>query len=115
MPNNASARRDKDKKKKDKKKKKDPKPLHKEDKASQDSSSLSPSVAGKDEASLDKGFLSLSSDRMEEAAENSDSEHLKRVLRVEHARDTTIQARTDGSAQEVSGGDPKCQSIGVKG
>ena len=90
MPNNASARRDKDKKKKDKKKKTDPKPLHKEDKASQDSSSLSPSVAGKDEASLDKGSLSLSSDRMEEAAEISDAEHLKRVLRVEHSQDTTI-------------------------
>jgi hypothetical protein len=89
MPNNASARRDKDKKKKDKKKKKDPKPLHKEDNASQDSNSLS--VAGKDETRLD---LSFSLDRMEEAiqeyatgeaAEDSGSEHMKKkkVLRVE--------------------------------
>jgi hypothetical protein len=93
MPNNANARREKDKKKKDKKKKTDPKPLHKEDKASQDSSSLSPSVAGKDEASLDKISLSLSSDRMRSSADISDAEHQKRLLLMEHARDTTTLER----------------------
>jgi hypothetical protein len=101
MPNNASARRDKDKKKKDKKKKKDPKPLHKEDNASQDSSPLSHAVAGKDESSLD---LSFSLDRMEEAiqecatgeaAEDSDSEHMRKVLRVKHSRATTMDERLD--------------------
>ncbi len=45
MPNNSSARREKDKKKKDKKKKTDPPPLHKEDKASVDSSTLSLSLS----------------------------------------------------------------------
>jgi hypothetical protein len=96
MPNNAS---DKDKKKKDKKKKTDPKPLHKEDDASQDSSPLSRSVAGKDESSLD---LSFPLDRMEEAiqehatgeaAEDSDSEQMKKVLRVEHSRAITVDER----------------------
>jgi hypothetical protein len=72
MPNNASARRDKDKKKKDKKKRTDPKLLHKEDKASQDSSSLSPSVAEKGEASLDKISLSLSSDSKRTSADSLD-------------------------------------------
>ena len=56
MPNNASARRDKDKKKKDKKKKDnkktDPPPLHKEDTASADSSTLSLSVTDKAEQDL---------------------------------------------------------------
>jgi hypothetical protein len=46
MPNNSNARREKDKKKKDKKKKTDPSPLHKEDKAGADSSTLSSSSAG---------------------------------------------------------------------
>jgi hypothetical protein len=41
MPNNSNARREKDKKKQDKKKRTDPTPLHKEDKSSADSSSLS--------------------------------------------------------------------------
>ncbi len=41
MPNNANARREKEKKMKDKKKRTVPPPLHKEDKASMDSSSLS--------------------------------------------------------------------------
>ncbi len=48
MPNNSSARREKDKKNKDKKKKTDPPPLHKEDKASTNSRTLSLSFAGAD-------------------------------------------------------------------
>ena len=52
MPNNSNARQ----KKKDKKKTVPP-PLHKEDKASVDSISLS--LAGKDKASVDSTFLSL--------------------------------------------------------
>ncbi len=58
MPNNASARREKDKKKKDKKKKTDPPHLHKEDKTSVDSSSLS--LVAKDKASVDCSSSSLS-------------------------------------------------------
>ncbi len=95
MPNNASARREKDKKKKDKKKKTDPKPLHKEDKASQDSSSLSPSIAGKDEASLVKNSLSLPSDGVRTRAGSLDAEHQRGRLLMEHVRNTTTQERTD--------------------
>ena len=58
MPNNAEARRVKDKKKKDKEKKTDPSHLHKEDKASMDSSSFS--LAAKDKASVDSSSSSLS-------------------------------------------------------
>ena len=73
MPNNAEARRVKDKKKKDKEKKTVPFPLHKEDKASVDtpsfplaakdkasegSSSSSLSLSGQEQASLDTFFLS---------------------------------------------------------
>ncbi len=58
MPNNSSARREKDKKKKDKKKKDsrktDTPPLPKEDTAGMDSGTLSLSSAGKDQASKDK-------------------------------------------------------------
>ena len=58
MPNNASARRDKDKKNKDKKKKgekrTDTLSLPKEDTSSMDSGTLSLSSAGKDQASRDK-------------------------------------------------------------
>ena len=57
MPNNSNARRKKDKKKQSKKKKTDPPPLHKEDKASMDSSSHSLSLAGKDKASVDSVSL----------------------------------------------------------
>ena len=95
MPNNASSRREKDKKKKDKKKRTDPKPLHKEDKASQDSSSLSPTVAEKDEASLDKISLSLSSDGVRTRAGSLDAEHQRGRLLMEHVRNTTTQERTD--------------------
>ncbi len=75
MPNNASARRDKDKKNKDKKKKGDERTdtlsLPKEDTADMDSGTLSLSSAGKDKAStlpfgekLEKDFFSAF-DRME--------------------------------------------------
>ena len=57
MPNNAEARRGKDKKKKDKEKKTVPAPLHKVDKTSVDSPSLS--LAGKNKASVDSPSLSL--------------------------------------------------------
>ena len=59
MPNNAEARRVKDNKKKVKEKKTEPFPLHKEDKASVDSSSLS--LTGRDKASVDILSLSLAS------------------------------------------------------
>ena len=54
MPNNAEARRGKDKKKKDKEKKTVPAPLHKVDKTSVDSPSLS--LAGKNKASVDSSL-----------------------------------------------------------
>ena len=77
MPNNASARREKDKKKKDKKQRRDPKPLQKEDDTSKldkasmdttsaDSLSLSFPVADKQE----KEF-SLALDRMEKAIQRN--------------------------------------------
>ena len=57
MPNNAEARRGKDKKKKDKEKSTVPAPLHKVDKASVDTLSLS--LAGRDKPSADSPSLSL--------------------------------------------------------
>ncbi len=61
MPNNASARRGKDKKNKDKKKKENKKtdtpPLPKEDTANVDSGTLSLYSAGKDKSSKDSGPL----------------------------------------------------------
>ena len=103
MPNNASARRDKDKKKKDKKKKDnkktDPPPLHKEDTASADSSTLSLSFAEKEEQDL-----SLALDRMEKAIQEHPNRELDKdanwtwartVLLVEHSRFTTFDERRD--------------------
>ncbi len=56
MPNNSNARREKGKKKKDRNKQTDPSPLHKEDKASKDSSSRSLSLTGQEKASADNFF-----------------------------------------------------------
>ncbi len=53
MPNNSSARRDKEKNRKDKKKSKDPKLLHKEDETSMDGSSLSLSLPGANKGRAD--------------------------------------------------------------
>ena len=62
MPNNANARREKDKKRKDKKRKTVPSSLPKEDKASADSSSLF--LAAKDKAGIDSSSsLSLTGTR----------------------------------------------------
>ena len=93
MPNNANARREKDKRKKDKKKT-DPPPLHKEDKASTDSSSSSLSLAGKDKASVDGTSLSLSPGRKEIAVDPSDPKYLERVLLLEHAGDLSVEDRS---------------------
>jgi hypothetical protein len=65
MPNNSSARREKDKKKKDNKKKKNSKrtdtpPFPKEDTACMDSGTLSLSSAGRDKAIKDISSLSHS-------------------------------------------------------
>jgi hypothetical protein len=54
MPNNSSARREKDKKRKDKKRETVPPPLHKEDKASKVDN-----VSSEDKASADSASLSL--------------------------------------------------------
>ncbi len=75
--------------------------MHKEDNASQDSSPLSLSVAGKDESNQDP---SLPLDWMEEAiqehaageaAEDSNVEHMRMVLRVEHSKAITMDERLD--------------------
>ena len=90
MPNNSSARREKDKKKKDKKekdsKKTDTPPLPKVDTAGMDSGTLSLSSAGKDKAIKDSSSLShspsskeqedqlsLALERMEEAIQKHDN------------------------------------------
>ena len=85
MPNNSSARH----KKQSKKKKTDPPPLHKEDKASLDSTSLSltgKDATNKDEASLDASSLSLAGS--DETADPSDS-----ALRLELYRSLTDQEK----------------------
>jgi hypothetical protein len=61
MPNNSNARQ----KKQSKKKKTDPPPLHKEDKARVDSTSLA--LAGKDKASVDSISLLLLQERIKPA------------------------------------------------
>ncbi len=76
MPNNSNARREKDKKKKDKKKKTDPSPLHKEDKASLNSISLS--LVGTDRA-----------------ANHSDPRYLESALLLEFQRSLTEDEKFD--------------------
>jgi hypothetical protein len=103
MPNNASARRDKDKKKKDKKKKNDNKktdtpPLHKEDTASAETNSLSLSFEEQQEQ-----IFSFALDRMEKAIqehateaidwEDSDWSWAGTALLVQHSRATTFDER----------------------
>jgi hypothetical protein len=103
MPNNASARRDKDKKKKDKKKKDnrrtDPPPLHKEDTASADSVSLSPPVIDKAEQET-----SLALDEMERVIQEHPNRELDKdvgwawarlSLLIDYSRFTTVEARRD--------------------
>jgi hypothetical protein len=92
MPNNSNARREKEKKKKDKKKKTDPPPLHKEDKASKDTSSRSLSLPGKDKASMDSFFLSYAGRDMSELLvpgheQNAFVSGYSRALPVEDAMD----------------------------
>jgi hypothetical protein len=76
MPKNSNARREKGKKRKDEKKRTDSTPLHKEDKASVDSSSLS--LAAKDKASVDSSsFLFLAGIREVPEIENLERDALK--------------------------------------
>jgi hypothetical protein len=102
MPNNSSARRDKDKKNKDKKNKDNKKtgtpPLLKEDTASADSNSLSLSFEEKEEQNS-----SLAVDRMEKAIQEnpnavldkqSEWSWIRTVLLVEYNQATTIDERT---------------------
>jgi hypothetical protein len=103
MPNNASARRGKDKKNNDKKKthnkKTDTPSLPKEDTASVDSGTLSLSSAGNVQARTDR-FIVLN--RMEEAIQkhaegivDADSELMIDNLRYEHSLATTVEERND--------------------
>jgi hypothetical protein len=91
MPNNANARREKGKKK-DNRKKTDPPPLHKEDKASMDSSSrsLTLTLAEKYAASLDSGSLSLSLVGTDGTADPSDPKYL-----LEFQRSLTQEEKLD--------------------
>ncbi len=105
MPNNASARRDKDKKKKDKNKKDNKKTdtplLHKEDTASADSGTLSLSVAGREqtrpepslifyERALTRPDLLLSLAEMEEATQK----HAKGEKDSAYERNSPLRAFT---------------------
>ena len=98
MPNNAEARRVKDKKKTDKKKKTDPTPLSKEDKASVDSPSLS--LASKGKASAD----SSSSLSLAGIHEVPDGKTLKLdALREKHSRSLSQEERLEKIAQVRKG------------
>jgi hypothetical protein len=108
MPNNANARREKDKKKKDKNKKTDPPPLHKEDKASVDSSSLS--LAAKDKASVDSSS-SLSLAGIHEVPE---IERLERnVLGAKHSWSLSLEERVEVKEQ-VRRGNPGASEEEIK-
>ena len=104
MPNNASARRDKEKKNKkvkDKKRKSNEKtdtpPLSKEDTASADSGILSLSSAGKDKASKDKAST-LPLVGKDGALDLSDPRYLEKAL----AAWKQEKARLDGSSLSLS-------------
>ncbi len=93
MPNNAEARRAKDKKKKDKKKKTVPPSLSKEDKASSDSSSLS--LAAKDKAVMDSSSsLSLE----QEAPRTTTSWFLTQEERLEKIKQ--LRRENPGASEE---------------
>ncbi len=102
MPNNSSARRDKDKKKKDKKKKDNKKtdapPLFNEDTASADRNSLFLSLEEKQEQDF-----SLAIDRLEKAIQEnpdavldkeSEASWTRTVVLVEYTQATTVDERT---------------------
>ena len=98
MPNSSNARRKKDKKKQSKKKKTDPPPLHKEDKASMDSSSLSLSLAGKDKASEDISlFSSLAGIDSEKVVPSSEGKVM--TARERMAYYFSLSCRLSASAQ----------------
>ena len=94
MPNNAEARRVKDKKKKDKGKKTEPFPLHKEDKASVDTPSLP--LTAKDKASADSSS-SLSLEGIHEAPE-AKTRRLD-ALREKHVSSLSQETRLEKIAQ----------------
>ncbi len=108
MPNNAEARRVKDKKKKDKKKKTDPTPLSKEDKASVDSPSLS--LASKDKASADSSS-SLSLAGIHEVPDGKT--HNLDALREKHSRSFSQEERLEKIAQ-VRKGNPGASEEEIK-
>ncbi len=102
MPNNASARRGKDKKNKDKKKKDNKKtdtpPLPKEDIASVDSGTLSLSSAGKDKASKDKAST-LPLEGKDVDLDLSDPRYLEKTLA---ARGESKAIAADGTSMDKS-------------
>ncbi len=104
MPNNSSARRDKDKKKKDKNKndnkKTDTPPLHKEDTASADMATLSLSFEEKQEQDFSSALDRMEKDIQEHATGepdwiNSDWAWARTALIVEHSQATTMDERLD--------------------
>jgi hypothetical protein len=106
MPNNSSARREKDKKKKDKKdkdnKKTDAPPLSNKDTASADSNSLSLSLEEQDEQALSLALVRMEKAIQEhvtgEAGEpdwiNAEWAWARTALRKEHANSLTMDERT---------------------
>jgi hypothetical protein len=109
MPNNSSARREKDKKKKDRKnkdnKKTDTPPLPKEDTASVDSRSLPLALSSEEQEEQD---LSIALDRMEKAMQehatreageldwkNADWAWARTALRVRHFQSLTVDESTE--------------------
>jgi hypothetical protein len=94
MPINSNARQ----KRQGRKKKTDPPPLHKEDKASMDSSSLSLSLAGKDKASEDISlFSSLAGKDSEKVAPSSGVKVMTAQERMAYS--FSLSCRLSASAQ----------------
>ena len=110
MPNSSNARREKDKKKQSKKKKTDPPPLHKEDKASMDSSSLSLSLTGKDKASEDISlFSSLAGKDSEKVVPSSEGKVMTAQERMAYS--FSLSCRLSASTQTKDG--PKDSEISL--
>jgi hypothetical protein len=117
MPNNASARRDKDKKKKDNKKKDNKRTytlsLLKEDTDSADSGTLSLSIAGMEQTRSESSLIlyeraltrpdllhslagmEVNIQKHAKGEEDSGTEQMKDVLRYEHSQATTVEERLE--------------------
>jgi hypothetical protein len=114
MPNNSNARREKDKKKQSKKKKTDPPPLHKEDKASMDSSPSSLSLAGTDKVSMDSNSLSLSgTDTTAELLDPAYADLKESALLLEFFGSLTLEGRRD-MRKKIQESNPRASEEEIK-